>query len=588
MQRETQRLYQDIGMLEQRVRALVPPNMLNGQHPLAGQMGVPGMFQVPQRQAPIPPFPPGFPQFQTFVQQQQRERAAQGLHGAQDLPGNVPPSVSAPGSGRASPSLNRPDHTTTYTREGIGPNGQRWHVTVNETTTTLPQDNHHHHHHPHAHAHAHAQAHNAAAGLFQMGPFANMQMNPQVNAQANPVVAEIQAILRNADRLNAQNNMQRTASNSQHPQTAQRSSTLGAQQAGATEIAATSSMSNIAPPTSLPVSASTQVPPSVAHPQNPNEATAYILSSPSGPQALLLSNSGSFWTPRQSLRRQPPTTTNTAGHDGAAIVLPEFRNRQAHRAARRAQQNQQENAPEPINAAHANPGAGVIAAQVAPMIWRMVQLAGFVWFFTSGNTSWTRFFVISGLALLLFIANTGLFNGVAEQVWGPIRRHLDALIPLAGPDAALVPAVNAAVVDLPNRPAGENEQPNLNPGLRQRRRAPEPDPAEAAARILAQHRQNQGWLFTQARRAEHALLLFLASFIPGVGERHIAAREAAANAAEAERRRQIEAADVADATTNNPATVTEETTENGGNGETDGDEGRNHEETLPAERLLEA
>ncbi len=54
-------------------------------------------------------------------------------------------------------------------------------------------------------------------------------------------------------------------------------------------------------------------------------------------------------------------------------------------------------------------------------------------------------------------------------------------------------------------------------------------------------RADGGWLVTQFQRVEHSLLLFLASLVPGVGERHIAAREAEANAAEAERQRHINA-----------------------------------------------
>jgi hypothetical protein len=527
MQRETQRLYQDIGLLEQRVRALTPQApVLNAQHPVP----VHALFQGPQRQAPMPPFPPGFPQFQNFLNQHQRERVAQGSNGVQDTPGIVP-NLSAPGSGRASPNIHRPDHTTTYTREGIGPNGQRWQVTVNETTTTLPHDNtnHHHHHLPHAHVH-----NGPPAGFLPMGPFGNMQFNPQMHMQPNPV-QEIQAILRNADRLNAQHNMQRSASNSQ------------AARPESQTVTATSSNGNasaITPPSII--NGQAIIP--IANQQIGSDSTTYILSSPTGPQALLISNSGNYWTPRQPSTHYSLVPGNTPGQDRATIVLPEFRNRHGNRPARHAHQNQQDNAPEPLNAPHANPGAGALAAQLGPMIWLIIRLAGFVWFLTSGNPSWTRFFVISSFALILFLANTGIFNGVAEQLWGPIRRHLEALIPLAGPDAALVPAANAAVVPRPEDPAVETEEPNANPNLRRRRRAPEPDPAQLAARIIEQRRQNQGWVFTQIRRAEHALLLFLASLVPGVGERHIAAREAEATAAEAERQRQIESENENEAT----------------------------------------
>ena len=171
---------------------------------------------------------------------------------------------------------------------------------------------------------------------------------------------------------------------------------------------------------------------------------------------------------------------------------------------------------------HGNPGAGALAAQIWPTLWLIVRLAGFVWFFTSGNTSWSRWLMIVGLAIIVFIVNMGLFNGVAEEVWGPIRRHLENLIPLAGPPRgdARAPAAAEAGVNQTRAPQGE------------------PDPAQAAARLLEQRRQaNGGWLMTQIRRAEHAMLLFLASLVPGVGERHIAAREAETAAAEAERQR---------------------------------------------------
>lgn len=594
MQRETQRLYQDIALLEQRMRALLQPTTfpnpqqpapVNNNHnhtveqleqrmralgqftqvPAPGSAGA-AMFGLPQRQAPMPPVLPGLPSFQNLIHQQQRDRAAQGLHGTQDGPGipgipGIPPSLSAPASGRASPITNRPDHTTTYTREGIGPNGQRWHMTVNETTTTVPFDASNPLHHSYHPAVPHPPNPHTAFPVLPPPIVPYPHINPQQQQEGamrahQHHVQEIQAILRNADRLNhAQQNRQGTPPylpSTTVPPSAPSSSTSGEQPSDTPVVVPTLTPSNN--PTAPIISNNfiAQVP--VTSPSRAlGQSTAYILSSPTGPQALLVSNGGVYWTPRPSSRRHSPTPGPAGAQEqAAAAVFPEYRNRAAHRAGRR--HVQQENAPEPLNAPivdlHANPaaaGAGGLA-QFGPMLWLLVRLAGFVWFFTSGNTSWTRLLIISGLALLLFIANTGVFNGIAEQAWGPIRRHLEALIPLAGPDAALVPAANAAVVAQPERPAGEAEQ--ANPGLRRRRRAPEPDPAEAAARILAGRRQNQGWLSLQIRRVEHAALLFLASLVPGVGERHIAAREAEATAAEAERQRQVDAANAEEAAAN--------------------------------------
>jgi len=276
----------------------------------------------------------------------------------------------------------------------------------------------------------------------------------------------------------------------------------------------------------------------------------YILSSPQGPRALLLNNADTFYNPRQSSRRRrhdSPAPIQGAQINGQAPGLfqglPEYRNRNPNQRRARPDRNdnariQDQNRLEPVRGqAHANPGAGALAARIGPMVWLIIRLAGFVWFFTAGNSSWTRLFMVTAMAIVVFIINTGVFNGIAEQLWGPIRRHVETLIPLAGPDAARIPAVNAAI---PRQPVAEAPAESQQA---RRRRPGELDEAEVAARLIEQRRQaNGGWLMAQIRRAEHAALLFLASLVPGVGERHIAAREAEANAAEADRQRLVDAA----------------------------------------------
>ncbi|KAF4631803.1 hypothetical protein G7Y89_g6329 [Cudoniella acicularis] len=515
LQRETQRLQQEMGSIEQRYRAQA--NMTPGVHnPQPGNpnplVGPGGLFQLPHLAMRPPPGIP--PSVQNFIAQQQRDRAAEGRNGAQDS-GNVTPGARSSSSGRASPNVHRPDHTTTYTREGIGPNGERWQMTVNETTTTLPLPQTHLQGQPPPHHHHHV-AH---------------QMN------ANPAL-DIQAVLRNADRFlatqnnqAAQNNMQRSASTPHH---------TSAREAGTTRTVPQSVI-----PSSTANAPSTSGSPSISvlnnpalNAQTPNASVApgpetmvYVLSSPQGPRALLVSNSQTFFTPRQHSgrrrRHDSPAPAAVQNPAGGAIGLPEYRNRPAERAARR---NVNEMDQVQVGAPHANPGAGALAAQIGPMLWLVFRLIVVVYLMTSGNTSWTRWFMVAGAAFLIFIVKLGIFNGIAEQVWGPIRRHLEALIPLAGPDAALIPAINAAAI--PQQPPPGEATP-LPAGNGQPRAEGEPDPAQAAARLVERRRQaNGGWLRARIRRAEHALLLFMASLVPGVGERHIAAREAEANAAQ--------------------------------------------------------
>ena len=526
--------------IEQRSRAIAAAaqqNLTNNQQ----QLGQPGIVAPQYMPASV----------RNLIAQQQRDRAADGRHGVQDLGGLPSPfGQPQPLSGRASPSMHRPDHTTIYRREGVGPNGERVTVTINETNMPVPIGQHP----PHQHQH-----------------------HPGQPVHQHPALDQIQAILRNADRfLPAQNlqteqhNMERASSNplpASGPSMARVPTPIGTSSetpAGA----ATPATTNDSPTASVagnaangdvpaqPVISTTQ--PVNAPIADQVDTVVYLLSSRTGPRALLLNNSETFYTPRHPSRRRRLDVNPRSDVEGAVVQepdrnnppvgLPELRNR--GQRARRGNRHRPENNPlEPANAVapHANPGAGALAAQIGPLIWLIVRLIGFVWFFTAGNPSWTRWLMVYALAVVVFIINTGIFNGIFEQLWGPVRRHVEALIPLAGPEAAQVPAINVAIPRIPNaaeREAAADQAGGSPEALPQQRRHGELDPAQVAAHLLEQHRQRNapGWLMTQIRRAEHAMLLFLASLVPGVGERHIAAREAEANAAEAERQRRIDAA----------------------------------------------
>ncbi|KAG0651869.1 hypothetical protein D0Z07_1295 [Hyphodiscus hymeniophilus] len=497
LQQETRRLHQEMLQIEQRSRAIAAAAQQSQQTLINHQQNVPPHL-MPNAVRDI-------------IAQRQRERAADGRQGVQSTGALPNPLGHQSLPGQASPSLHRPDATTTYTREGTGPNGERWTMTVNETNVTLPLSQSHPVHHPHL---------------------------PGQQVNQHPALDQLHAILRNADRYlptqnpqNRPNNMERAASNPlpvpRIPTPTVSETHTGTATPFTTNGSPASSTAMNLPNLATPAVQTSNNAPILGH----VDPLVYLLSSPNGPRALLLSGSDTSRSSQNNV--QPP------------VGLPEFRNRQ--NGARRAHRNHHPNNPQPELAhpavPHGNPGAGALAAQVGPIIWLIVRLVGFVWFFTAGNPSWSRWLMVSGLAVIVFIINTGVFNGLFEQLWGPVRRHVEALIPLAGPEAAQIPAINAAIPPAP--PVDGQAEAGQEPIAQARRqRRGELDPAQVAAHLMEQHRQRNapGWLMTQIRRAEHAMLLFLASLVPGVGERHIAAREAEANAAEAERQRLLDAA----------------------------------------------
>lgn len=483
----------------------------------------------------------GMPTFQDIIAQQQQERIVLGMQGVQ--PNVAQQGINPiPNAGHtAHPhshvnrAVNQPQtNTRTSIQEVTGPNGQRWTVTVNETTTVLNTNE----------------------------PSSQERTTPEAS-RPRDIQDIIQDIVRAVDgNANAQQTRQQEDEmNSPHyPPSSTRAN------------AGTNRPASAPPPdTSIPTSAPLQsnnartstepfVPSTDGLSNLPtlNGPMVYILSSPTGPRGLLVTPSENgleaFYTPRQlapaNTLHQNQQLQNPAQvrFDDAALGLPEVRNRREGRHGHRHGHHHAEAvAREAPGAAHpANPPAGLVAAQMWPHVWLVVRLLGFVWFFTSGSNSWWRFFAFSAVALIIFIASTGVFNGITEQVWAPVRRHLETLLPLAAPNGPVpdAPANNPAAA--PNAAAGAPaegpaEAPVGTPGAAT---AP-PDPAQAAARLVEQRRvANENWIWTQFRRVEHATILFLASLVPGVGERHIAARVAEENLLlEAQRqRREAEAA----------------------------------------------
>ena len=132
------------------------------------------------------------------------------------------------------------------------------------------------------------------------------------------------------------------------------------------------------------------------------------------------------------------------------------------------------------------------------------------------------------IAGLVFIAQTGIFRPVIQGIWDPIRRHAEGLVPLAANERPLAGADGIR---------DNADRRGTQPANR------EPTPQEAAERLLQERDgQDVSYVRQSFRRIERAVALFVASLVPGVGERHIAAREAAEAARQVEAREREERA----------------------------------------------
>ncbi|KAH9901823.1 hypothetical protein F4778DRAFT_127205 [Xylariomycetidae sp. FL2044] len=448
-------------------------------------------------------------QWLAVIQQNQRDHATMGGNGT---PG-APPQGSQP--------------VRTVVREGVGPNGQHWRITVNETI-------------------GHSVQWQPSAG----SPFPDIR--PDMSNMPTPRVVLPRATpngsLTDASRRNLSTSSLPNLATSQPQQTIPPGVT--------------------APSVSLTSGSSASTPRSASRPRNTSSnhrpaqtsmdtPEVYILSSPTGPRALLLNSSlDTYFSPPVRPVHQPmglpngqwPFTTTF----GNSFNMPLPQMQQPHGLGRNVASTPVPNVAPQTPHAPGQPPAGlpqppiahaaarqdnaqiqaIRIAQVWPHIWMIIRLGLFIWWFTTPTSSWLRWFTVIFFSTLLLLGHLGVLAPLAEQGWNPVRRHLENMIPL-GEDH---PARNRA-------PGIENGRGG-NGAIEPERNL---DPADTAARLVHQRRQaNANWLMNQARRLERAGMLFLASIAPGVAERHIAHMEA--EAARAERQRaEAEAAAAAEA-----------------------------------------
>ncbi|KAJ5786695.1 uncharacterized protein N7503_011907 [Penicillium pulvis] len=216
------------------------------------------------------------------------------------------------------------------------------------------------------------------------------------------------------------------------------------------------------------------------------EPHVYLATSPNGYQALIMQ-------PREG-RLPPPEPRHPLGvrpigvqHIGAqhAGAQPQQPN-----DGRQAVLNQQRQRNEPAN-------AGAFARHFR-RIWLFVRLYFFIYMISESGT-WTRILFVTLAAFVALFSDSQLPQLLYGAIVAPVLRHLEALAHMGGP-------------------------------------------AEQPARAAVDGFWEYFW------RAERAVVLLLASLVPGIGERQVRARNAAE--AEAERLRQNAAAEAETARAN--------------------------------------
>jgi hypothetical protein len=142
-------------------------------------------------------------------------------------------------------------------------------------------------------------------------------------------------------------------------------------------------------------------------------------------------------------------------------------------------------------------------------IWLFVRLYFFCYMISDSGT-WTRIIFVGCALLFALISDTEIPQQLHGMMVAPIQRHLEGLVHLG-------------------EPGEQNAQAQAQAGATQ--------PA------TSDHEQDNnvvGGIQHHIRRAERSVLLFLASLVPGIGERQVEARNAAEAAQNAERARQEE------------------------------------------------
>lgn len=226
---------------------------------------------------------------------------------------------------------------------------------------------------------------------------------------------------------------------------------------------------------------------------SPADVTAYLLSSPTGPQAILYSPQHGTYTGRMtSVAPQPTRTTQPASATANANEQPPANQVQAVVAQ-----------PVVAQAVAAQPdNLGALGPLINHM-WLLLRVLIFAYFILGANLGWRRPLTMVAIAVGFWLLRQGpLGEG------GFLRRWWDGIV----------------------NQGQQRAVPGQQQGQAQARPGQMPTPAQVAQRLLDEDRRqrNHGlsWLREQLRPAERAIALLVASLWPGVGEAYVRALEA--------------------------------------------------------------
>ncbi|KAF2162138.1 hypothetical protein M409DRAFT_58577 [Zasmidium cellare ATCC 36951] len=250
------------------------------------------------------------------------------------------------------------------------------------------------------------------------------------------------------------------------------------------------------------------------------DVTCYLLSSPSGPQALLYSPQHGLYTVQMpsggSATLQPTPTVPTGASNGNATNTAAQPNQQA--AQHQGEGGQQLQAQVQGQAAQQDPLGPL--GPIMGHLWLLLRVLIFAYFLLGANMGWRRPLALFAIGMGFWMIRMGLLGD-----GGALRRWWDGIMN----DGRAPPAQQQGQQGQNQQQGQQQGQPpaaNARPGQM-------PTPEQLAQRLLDEDArardqardQRLQWVRERIRPVERAIALLVASLWPGVGEAYVRARE---------------------------------------------------------------